>query len=522
MLLAGLVLFPAVQPVQAAELEQKAVKRLPAELREKLEEIRQLLPELQEMELRGVDISEDDDYGPERWDYSFSKGTRWESTAKVVVDSASGRIHEFEYDPPEQEERKAPKEKEAREAAEHFLRQIWGEWADHYRYSSYSLDDLDYVGEDEATEAIVTYDLYLHDTKVEDFSIDVLVDGYERVVEMRNEAVFSVDEGKFPNPDEAIDEVEIAEIYQEQLDMRPIYRWIKEKGERKEKLRLVYEPGMVEGAIDALTGEISLEVHSRVQQKPERLRLQPKEKKLMAKSRAAAAKLVKDVFGVDVSRLKAEEEKDRLEIVYRWKTSNKVKKYYSVELRVNRHSGEVLEYVYDSNQSLPDKPEVSLEEAKEKAVEILETYLPAGKTEVLLSHTVDPYEADEYPAWIEPEEQPTWYRQDYLFYFSDMHQDVEVAWGGYTVGIDPETGKLVRLVLDGVNAFTEFPSTKGIISREEAAEAYARAVPLELRYVWPTYHDQKRSAPVLLYMQKNRDVNYVDAFTGKPIILAEE
>lgn len=62
----------------------------------------------------------------------------------------------------------------------------------------------------------------------------------------------------------------------------------------------------------------------------------------------------------------------------------------------------------------------------------------------------------------------------------------------------------------------DLPKPDGIISVEEATKILADAQPLELRYVWPTYEDQVRPAPILVYVPNNKDIIFwVDAFTGK-------
>jgi hypothetical protein len=420
---------------------------------------------------------------------------------------------------------KPPSDDTAKRVANAFLDGVWSNFADQYR-----LRDIEVVTSENDVEVeqpvktMVSYEFFIQGIRVEDFGIQVTVDGNGRVIELRNDAILSPDPSQFPDPHRALSSSKANEIYKKLLDMSLVYAWMKEEDDQDGRPTLIFEPRFKDGAIDAFTGEITNEVTSRIIQKPQLLSLkQPQGIRLVAKSRKEAEALLAKEFGVSTKGLRYvrdsyhndddDDEEEDPYISYRWTSAAKSKKRVYVSLQVERKSGRIVEYEYDDGISFP-KQRVSYQDAQQKALDTITRYVDKGTDEILLTYSRSPFEEKDDPDWIDPKEEQMYPEfMKYSFSFHHLHQGIEVDFSRYSIEINPETGKLSSLSLED-ESLQNLPDPDGVIPADQAAESYAKANPLQLVYQWPTYYDQVRPSPILLFVPKYYENSWIDPYTG--------
>lgn len=533
LLAASMFAAPGAYAAEAPSSTQKKsqelrINKLPSEMKRQLDKVIRSIPELGSLQLKHAVIHAEDEYGPERWEFDFSDGKNWGTAASVELDAETGRLFSYEMDNRDWKSDDAPTETAAKKAADQFLRKLWGTQAKQYRFSqfdNYVTDDME--EDEEPTIGEVTYDLYINNIRVDQFETVVRVDGKGRIVSLDNSAISSVDKSKYPNPKKAISSAKAAELYKNLIDMSLTYVWVG-KNEDGHAV-LAYEPRFREGAIDAFSGEVSDEVDNRILQKAERFQVDAQGVPMVARSREEAESLLTREFGISFEGLKyrpdkysddEDEEDERKLVSYEWRTPREADDYLTISLVTDRKTGEVISYHY-GNESIDERdPNFTLKEAKQIALDTLQKYVSAEKETLQLSYSSSPFEHDDIPEWANPDDHDDYYspyNRNYFFRFHDVYQDVEVGFSSYQVEIDPQTGKVASLTFYDEDDLSELPDDRDTLSQEEAAEAYLKIHPLEMVYVWPTYYDQKRPSPILLYMPSNHDFSYIDAVTGDMI-----
>ncbi|MED4752000.1 YcdB/YcdC domain-containing protein [Brevibacillus choshinensis] len=516
---------------QIAEAEQmsaqkKKGKKVPQEVQDGLARVISVNPELAALALESTDFWEGSGYyGPDLWKFSFVDPKEREDShvyAEVELDSKSGRLFEFEIVNVLPEPTKPPSDDTAKRVANSFLAGVWGDYANHYRLREIEVVTSEYdVEVERPVKTMVTYEFFIQGIQVERFDIQVTVDGNGRVIELRNDAILSPDPSQFPDPHRALSSSKANEIYKRLLDMSLAYTWQKEEDDQNGQPILIFAPRFYNGAIDAFSGELSNEVDSWIDQKPQLVSIQSQGIPLIAKSRKEAEKLVTKEFGVSLkgfryvrdSYVDDDEEEDPY-ISYHWKSASKSKKQVFVTLIAERKTGRVVEYEYMDGTTFP-KQKISFQKAQQKALNILTRYVDKETDELLLTYSRSPFAEEDYPDWIDPKPQ-TQYPDfmNYSFRFHDLYQGIEVGYSSYFVKINPETGKLSSLEMEN-ESLNDLPKPDGVITVDEAAESYAQANPLQLVYQWPRYYDQVRPSPILVFVPKYYESSWVDPFTGK-------
>ncbi|QRG66750.1 YcdB/YcdC domain-containing protein [Brevibacillus choshinensis] len=524
----GCSLLPCTQMAYAEQIiAQKKTKKIPQHVHDGLARVISASPELAGLSLESTYLLEGDGHvGPERWEFSFvdSKDEDgWGAYADVEVDAKSGRLFQFDLNELLPEPTRPPSDDTAKKAAQLFLANVWGEYANHYR-----LRDVEVVTSESDVEvehpikSIVSYEFFIHDIPVDDFGIQVTVDGNGRVIELRNDALLSPEPSQFPDPDRALSHSQATKIYENLLGMSLAYAWEWEEDHQDGHPTLIYDARFREGAIDAFTGDLTNEVDSWIDQKPQLFSIQPQGIQLVAKSRKEAEKLLTKEFGVsfkglrfirDSSENDDDDDEEELYTSYSWGSPSKSKKPVFVTLTTERKTGRVVEYKYNAGNAWP-KQRISIRKAQEKALNILTRYVDKNKDELSLSYSFSPFSKEDYPDWIDPHpphQFPDF--MNYSFRFHDRYEGIEVGYSSYFVEINPETGELSSLEMDQ-ESLTDLPKPDGVIPAAKAAESYARANPLKLVYQWPRYYDQVRPSPILVYVPKYYESSWVNPFTG--------
>lgn len=501
------------------------ISDLPNNMKEALNHIKTLLPELKDLNVTYASIEEENAVHPEQWNFDLSSVKSGKSEpiyAELTIDAKTKALLQYDYYNNEWDSDTPPSEKEAKKAADQFLETIYGDLAKNYKLTE--VEKSDDEDEDEDGEAIVKYDLYVNDILVKNFDIRITVDGEGHILELYNRAIDSVELDKFPDPKKAVSVSKAKSYFSKLLRMSLAYESFEGKNDENEvQVKLVYEPNFY-GAIDAFTGKVSRDAYSNTYMKPIKYQIKGKGNKLVVTSREEAENLMKDEFGffVDGYVFKEEKKDDEKRFPnrrYLWEIDEDGEKYQSIALRVNRETGEFVDFEYYQLFDYIENPPVSLEQAKQIAVETIEKYVPQSKKVILLNSFFSPYTPlNEYPEWVDdPEQYEKRYHDfnNYSFRFSDQHLGVITNTSGYYVKVSPETGKVVEFGYYADADFSNYPDKAKVITSSKATKAYLKEFPFKLTYVWPTYYDQKRSEPVLLYILEDEEYGVIDAVTGE-------
>lgn len=564
----GALVAASLLSATPAWAEQKDVNRplsvtkIPKEMMAALKKVTKTIPELADLHVRQVNIVEENEGHPEQWGFSLSsnkndrRSGKEEVYAEVTLDANTGELYEFYLDNPNKESEKTPTEAFAKKKAAEFLESIFESKASDYRLKDIRIfdeghdrddddedkdedddDDYDY---DSRHEAYMVYELVIKKIPVEDFDLDLTVDGEGRITDFENEAIVSVDRSKFPKSKRAISKTKATAAYEKLLNMSLVYEYDYEEDGNTVTNRpvLAYEPSFY-GALDAFTGKASKNVRYWEKQEPKRIALSPKGEESFIHSREEAEALLARSFGISFADLQFREEEEDDDddyeesdiITYVWKSTSDEDLWVRVWLTFNKETGKILHFEFEDETDEEDRQDedeyLSHEDALQTAVQTLEAFLKPTTEEVQLSHLYDPFEKSEPPAWVDEDELPDddddWDGyNNYGFYFDDVYQGVPVAFSGYMVEVDPRTGKIRELYLNNEDDLTSLPDNKNTVSPGKAAESYLDYSPLQLTYVWPRYMDQKAPKPFLLYYLSDKQYRYIDAYTGEVIPEVEE
>lgn len=89
----------------------------------------------------------------------------------------------------------------------------------------------------------------------------------------------------------------------------------------------------------------------------------------------------------------------------------------------------------------------------------------------------------------------------------------------YTVQVDALTGKVIEFGIGRRNLSVTLPDSNDAVTADVAKAEYLKRYPLRLVYIWPEYYEQKAPSPQLVYLPVSRDLGYIDALTGKTVVL---
>lgn len=107
----------------------------------------------------------------------------------------------------------------------------------------------------------------------------------------------------------------------------------------------------------------------------------------------------------------------------------------------------------------------------------------------------------------------------FFFYFIRTHQGIPVSDRSYSVQVDAFTGKVTGFNDGSGSTPATLPDSKDVVTVGAAKAEFLKHHPLRLVYIWPEYLDQKGPAPRLAYMPTFGEWDYIDALTGKTMVV---
>ncbi len=526
-------IFPATE-VKLTESQQK-----------NLDKIYDILPELGKLNVQYITDPEAEG----RWSVFLGKGSltssgdRPESSARLEFDAGSGELIDFDFHNPQWASEKTPSPEYAKQKAAEFVRQLLGDKADQYKVG----ENLGYSGSSHSddkgnqinwTAASVQFNPLIHGVPLLNWGFRVNVDVAGHITGFsQQDSMQDLSETFFPDPKNAISLEEAERKYAQEVQMKLSYRQQQPLSYRmmgqpaETRPALVYTPNF-QGSIDALAGE-PVEDLGYVLGQPERRVLTGEGKELVARTPEEGVKLLAEKFGVDMNNMELlRSPEDRIDSQgkrnikdYTWRTPYDLQEDREnpryVTLHTEADTGKVLSFSLQDEASRGKEGKITLETARQKAVQFVQPYLEPGSVEM------------ELVSWSSGQFILSWVDQSKIdldqlpvpishFVFQPLHQGIPVVDRGYSVSVNEVTGKVVSYVQGGLDPAVELPDAQGVVAAEVAKAEYLKTHPLRLVYLWPEWFGQRPPAPNLVYtLEEALGATYIDALTGKTVIIEE-
>jgi len=540
----------AGQPAAKAELNESQ--------RQALEEIYQIVPELKELSVEGVYNEGEATWGVFLNDNTGDVGPDIRRThANLTFKTDTGELLRFDIRNPDWASVEFPASGLAKEKAAEFAGQVLGDKMKDYQMN----EQISYGGgssrDDKGNEirwasANVQFERLINGIPFLNSGIRVSVDAAGHVTEYytdgsykRNDSIkdSGLDPAVFPDPALAVTKEAAAEIYAGLLEMKlnyverqPMQYPYPILGDEEVETRpvLIYTPTPAMYAfIDAVTGKPLAESHE--QPLTSLIRLAGEGKKLVAGTPEAAAALLADETGIDISGMKFIREEERGEYLnsgikvkeYSWHSEPRTGQGGMPDYGVNRFltistladTGQVVGFSLYDESGRGQKGTVTRETAQETAMQFVQRYLEQGAVELVMSSFQA--QEDSIPDWVDRSKLPdNEQRPEFHFTFTLTHQGIPVSDRYNYVTVDGLTGRITAYSSGNSSSSLTLPDSGNVVTAEAAKAEFLKSLPLRLVYVWPEYFGQKAPKPLLVYLPDySYGGKYIDALTGKTVTL---
>ncbi|HBC94851.1 MAG TPA: hypothetical protein DCZ10_18615 [Pelotomaculum sp.] len=520
----------------AVELFSKA--ELTEAQRQALEKMYQIIPELKELSLQSVEYNED----KTAWGGFLTDGSpdvtpdNRRIQASIAFDAETGDLVNFDIYNPEWTAEKMPSAALVEEKAAEFVRKLLGD-----RLKEYEMEEtISYIKESTLddkgnkrtmTSAQVYFNRLINGVPLLNSCFQVSVDSVGHITRFSKEKDDNPDPAKFPDPSRAMTKEAAEKVYAGLVEMKLSYNyshsWLGNGGEEPIPV-LMYYPSF-SGFIDAETGK-PLEDSGGTLQQSQRVILNGEGKKFYAATPEEGARLLAEEFGVDMAGMEFGSVRVHdLPVTsgyqfkeYSWRSetqqetdSNEVR---FIHLKTIADTGEIVGFGIQDDSGRGKQGTVSKEDAQKTAVQFLQRYLEPGAVELEL--TVFPSE-ENIPAWVDQSKLTDQMQQRPQFFiqFSETYQGIPVADSSHIVRVDALTGKVTDFGIGSRNASVTLPDSNDAVTADVAKAEYLNRHPLRLVYIWPEYYEQKAPSPQLVYRPVSGERGYIDALTGKTVVL---
>ncbi len=517
--------------------------------RQILENFYQIVPELKALSLDGVYDARENSWGASLSDRSGGDLSGEADPgihgvhANITFDTKTGELVRFHVQNPEWATLELPSPALAKEKAAAFARQVLGDKMKDYQLS----DDLGYGGggftDDKGNKiewatATVSFYRIINGIPLLNNGLRVGVDAAGHVTSFDKEKEDGLDPAEFPDPSCALAQDAADKAFAELLEMKLNY--IERQPQKyaifnrnvETRPVLVYAASFP-GFIDAGTGK-QLEGLNGNFPPSRHITLNGEGRKLVAGTPEEAADLLAGEFGIDMAGLKfngVDVHEERFDPAiktkgYSWRSepgreADSRPDYSAVRhiyLRTLADSGQVLHFNIQDDSGRGEQGAVSREAAEKTAIDLLQRYLEPGAAEMELQ--VFSTNEEPIPAWVDKSKlQKHLQRPEFSFHFKETYQGIPVSDRYYSVQIDAITGKITSFHGSNGQAAVALPDSKVVVTAEAAKAEFLKHHPLRLAYIWPEYFDQKAPAPYLVYLPSFTTWDYIDAFTGKTVVV---
>ncbi|WP_232697646.1 DUF4901 domain-containing protein [Brevibacillus daliensis] len=526
---------------QAKEIKTEQEKTvIPKVVEQSLETLYQAVPELKSLTIREQHEVKRETGSSSVITITFSNydekekfNVKKNASAYVSFNKTTGELLNFDFDNPAFASDKAPSDELAKQKASDFVKLVAGDKFSTYKMSeSVGQSGMGTVSEDGEemnwTFASVSFEQLINGIPFKNSGIYVSVTEQGHVTSFNTSDRGEVyDPSKFPDPKKVIKKEDAEATYLKILDMSLMYHTQqkypvgKAKDLAKAEPILMYE-SVTRGLVDATTGKLVEDWGSPREFKPKTISLSPKGESLIVKSPKEAEAYLSKQIGIDVTNMKFEEDKQERDgkveyLDYSWHDTKNDDMLF-VSLSVDPKTSQITSLTIQDDSKRGEKIKISEADAEKTAINFLEKYLPSGIKELSLQN-MDATEDQFIPSWVDKSKlKDNKQAPKYYLRFTDLHQGVPIQDKSYSIEVDGVSGKVISFYLHKNHKDVKLPDNKNLVTVEEAKKEYAKAISLELAYIWPEYRDQKAAAPLLVYLPSEEALGMViDATTGKPV-----
>ena len=370
-------------------------------------------------------------------------------------------------------------------------------------------------------------------------TVEVGVDPFGHVVRYRKQ--FRFDSSKLPKPEgivsDLVAKIELAKQTKMSLQYQTRTYAENKDGDvvAKDNPVLVYQSnGFTQ--IDAFTGKpVDLGQPVYGTGEPTKHKLTGAGKVPTAKTKEEAAKVASELLGLDVSSLIYEAPQKSMfqpaeaeqQLYFMWHEdldkrpqdgTNWNPMYVSATF--DGKTGKLIQLYRSGGEA--KKAAFTLEQGKQKALDLLSKYVPEGEQVLQLTSAFDSTTPFTYPSWYDESKAPSRPANEssvtYMYHFAPTYQGLGIADMSYSVEMNGQTGQLISLRLPD-QYDVKLPDNKDVADAEVVEATYLQNHPLKLQYQWFEFDNQQAPTGQLVYTVDGRgDGNsYIDAFTGHEV-----
>lgn len=450
----GAMVAQAAKGTTGANLKGPAAQTLDA--------LYQVMPELKKMEVTVLKPEQKDNLYRVR----FKPAGQNDIYAWIKIHADTGVIDSLDLAVEAGKAASPPSAAQAKESAGAFLKALLGKEFDQYQ------------GEVDANTAQtwrnVQFKRYVNGLPVEDDRYSLAVNGAGKVIDVRagEQTKKNHDLKLFPAPEQNADKAKMEQGLARYMQLSYVNN---SKG-----VLMQYKPDF-SGYLNAKTWEAVEGVSTRPTYTP--VSVTPGGKQVMAKTMEEAAKVAASEFGLDIKGKRfvpsdvPKEMLDENEVEYSTTDGS---------IRISTVNGRVIHFsrILESTPASA-KAVLSAEQAVQKAVQFLQTYLTTDVKEML------------YTVREDMNGNP---KLEFSFFLS--HQGIPVFGSRCTVSVDLTDGS-IHSYRDELRALpAQLPDKASAISAEAAAATLLKQNPPQLTYVYPEQNGKPAVAPVLAYYVK--------------------
>lgn len=477
----GYTTYQPLLPIGKETANQPVITHDPSRLSQNalatMERLYGMFPDLQQLEQKVIYAESE-----RKYTVIFSKGDQLQ--ARVELQADTGGLIWFLREA-EADQSQKPDSTILTERAATFLKGLITSQFAHYK--------MEAVGED----STVQFQRYANDIRVQDDYYSIRVNASGDIVDVQSGAststMPSLDPANLTPPSEAMDSMTASAGIPDQLKM--VY------SKERDNIKLYYTLA-ASGYVDAQTGkelQISSATPSALDVVP--IKVVPEGKRLIVKTAEEAKQVMQQSFGIDMQDTvftASNLSKEMLE---------EGEKEYAAELedgkmiKLSTIDNRVIGFSVMNKMSKPSGTALVLseEQAVEKAIQFLQTYISGQGTEVEMFYRM---EKTSGLVGNQPLSQVVFYQS---------MDGIPLMGSESLVTVDRVSGAVVGYRDQRIEGEIGIPDKDHAISKENAARALLQKYPLRLVYVYP----EANKGPVLAYAFENRkSIGYVDAETG--------
>lgn len=456
-----------------------------------------------------------------RYELSFSKVIQGKEVYGSVTFSGENLdLESFNFIPVDQKDALFPAKvtkEEAQKLAQDFIKKFSN--GKQYQLDKYNDEYYYYYSNQLLTEPIQYYFSFIlteNDIEITDQRIDVVVLGNGDIVQFYH---YPMNSGKntFDKAENLVSEKEAASKIKENMNLQLQYQVNYDYRTDKPNVQLVYTPLTQYTGVNALNGQWltnnGFTENLPKNQEIEKLVQQPLQPRQGAITVEDAKEIAKKLLSIDSDEIKLRfdsieertvaDGKEIISIYYSYENRNGG---YGTSLELDKQTGEIISYYNIKNEVLNESGDTTTsgkkltsDQALSKAINYLKEWVPSSLHNYI-KPMIEPYVDEDMGV--------------YNFTFPRIVNGIIVAGNDISVGINFD-GALNNIYVNEL-AIDEWPTTDGILSKEEAKKIFDEALSLKLQYAKENNQEEtKHYSLVYNPVYNEKSSTSIDATSGE-------